>query len=753
MPVSLIANGEVREGRHECQGGGPNWCGDILTIDVLIRSLTSASSVRGEPPPRPPRAFFGRNELIENVVSLAENLEPIALIGAGGIGKTSIALTVLHDHRIKKRFGNNRRFIRCDRFPPSLPNFLSRLSEAIGAGIDNPKDLASLQSFLSSREMVLVLDNAESILDPQGTNGREIYTTVQELSRFSNICLIITSRITTVPPHFERPVISTLSMESACGIFYSIYRSGGRSEVVSDLVRQLDFHALSITLLATTAFHNAWDYKRLVKEWDVQRSQALQTDYNESLAATIELSLASPTFRNLGLPARDLLGVIAFFPQGVDENNLDWLFPTIPNRKIIFDKLSLLSLTFRSDNFTTMLAPIRDHLRPKDPNSSPLLIVTKHRYFSRLSVNLSPEKPGFKEARWITTEDVNIEHLLDIFISLDMDSVIVWNAFANFLGHLYLHKPRYTILGSKVEGLADDHTFKPIYLIHLSRLPHVIGNHVEGKRLLSHALKLVRERKNGPQVARALFYLSEANRMLGLHKEGIQQAKEALAIYEQLGDTGMQAECWDNLGRLFLSDEQLDAAEKAELHTIDLLPEKGQEYRIFKSHRGLGHIYWAKREREKAIHHFEKALRIASTFEWRIELSRIHYDLAGLFWKDNESNDAHSHVNQAKLYADDDLHHLGRVMELKSMILHQQHRLEDAVTEALGTLEIYQKLGASVDIVRLKGWLQWLEQLIAGELPKTMPILIPVDPPFSADGTSKKSLFKSLMSYLHGPRS
>ena len=458
----------------------------------------------GELPPPAPWDCFGRDELIEKVVRLAENLESVALIGAGGIGKTSIALTLLHHNQIEERFGENRRFIRCDQFPASCSHFLARLSKVIGAGVENPQDLAPLRPLLSSKEMLIVLDNAESILDPKGTNAREIYSVVDELSQFKKLCLCITSRITTVPPRCKRPEIPALSMEAACNIFHSTYGNHAPSDIIKTLLQRLDFHALSIRLLAMTASHNVWNYDRLVEEWDTQRVQVLQTDYNESLAATIELSLDSPTFRSLGPNARDLLELVAFFPQGINEKNLDWLFPTISDRKNIFDKFCLLSLAYRCNGFVTMLAPIRDHLSPRDPQPPPLLRTTRDHYFSRLSVEIHPDKPGFKEAQWIVSEDLNVEHLLDVFTSLDQEADDNWDASYHFMEHLYWHKPRLTLLALKIEALPDAHRSKPKCLFALSRLFQQVWNHAERKRLLTLAFGFKRREGEDHQVAQTL---------------------------------------------------------------------------------------------------------------------------------------------------------------------------------------------------------------------------------------------------------
>ena len=713
---------------------------------MLFRSLTSHSIPPGELPPPPPGACFGRDDLIENVVGLAENLTTIALIGAGGIGKTAIALTVLHHDRIKERFGDDRRFIRCDQFPASPAHFLSRLSKVTGAGIENPEDLTPLRPFLSSREMIIFLDNAESILDPQGAGAREIYAIVEELSHFKTICLCITSRISTVPRHCKRPVIPMLSMESACAIFYDICDNGSRSGVVNNLLKRLDFHALSITLLATTASHNMWDYDRLAQEWDMHRVHVLRTDYNESLEATIELSLASPTFRELGPDAREFLGTVAFFPQGINEDNIDWLFPTISNGRKVLDKFCALSLTYRSNGFVTMLAPLRDYLSPKDPASSPLLRTTKDHYFSRLSVYIDPSEPGFEEGRWITSEDVNVEHLLDIFTSIDTHTNSAWDALASFMMHLYWHKKRLVVLGPKIEGLPDDHRSKPQCLFQLSRLFESVGNHTEYKRLLVDALKLWRERGDDLQVAETLRFLSNTNVWLGVYKEGILRAKEAFEIYERLNDVPGQGLSSQQLAQLLHEDGQFNAAEEAAFRAIDLLSGEGDrsQYSVCECYRVLGRIYHSKGETEKAIKQFETAIGIASSFNWHHLLFWINHSLAELFFREKRFDDAHAHLKRAKSHAVDGPYHLGRAMDLQAEFWYEEGRFKEAKFEALGAAEIYERGGATRELELCRTLLLDIEEGMkvsgesdfndVGEALETTLLSMPVNSPSLARG-------------------
>ena len=675
----------------------------------------SSAPTAGESPPPPPRACFGRDKLIEKIIDLTKSLTPLALIGAGGIGKTSIALTILHHDQIKRQFGDNRRFIRCDQFLATCPHFLNQLSKAVGAGIENPEDLTPLRPFLSSTKMIIFLDNAESILDPQGDNAQVIYSVVRELSQFNNICLCITSRISTIPTACKTIEVPTLSMEAAHSTFYGIYENGNmQSSQVNNILEQLDFHPLSVTLLATVAHHSKWSTNRLASEWERRRIDVLHTQHDESLAATIELSLGSPMFHKLGPDARELLGVIAFLPQGINEDNIDWLFPTLSNRANIFDNLCILSLTYQSNGYITMLAPLREYLCPKDPTSSPLLLATRDHYFSRLEVDINPGKPGFDEAQWIMLEDVNVEHLLDVFISVDPGSANNWTTCSHFLEHLFWHKPHLVALGPKIEKLPDNHQFKPQCLFDLSRLFEAVGNHVERKRLLVCALRLWRERGDGFKVGQTLGFLSSVGVALGLHKEGIEQAKEAVEIYKGLNSAVGQGISWWQLAQLLHADNQLDHAEEAASQAINLLTGKN-EYAVWICYRILGEISHSKGEVEKALGHFEVALRIATASNLHLPLFWTHYSMADLFFKRNEFEEAHAHIEQAKSHVINDPYQLGHAVERQATFWYKQHKFEEARCEALCAANLYRNIGATNDVERCQAILQRIEVAVNGQ--------------------------------------
>jgi tetratricopeptide (TPR) repeat protein len=385
-----------------------------------------------------------------------------------------------------------------------------------------------------------------------------------------------------------------------------------------------------------------------------------------------------------------------------------------------------------------MLAPLRDYLRPEDPTSSPLLHATKECYFKRLSVDVSPGKPGHEEAQWITSEDVNVEHLLNVFTSINTHSDNVWKAYANFMRHLYWFKPRLVMVGSKLEGLPDDHRYKPTCLFRLSQLFDLVGNLAECKRLLVYTSGLWRGRRDNIQIAQTLVVLASTNRRLLLLKEGILQARESLGIFEWRNHVFGQAHSLQQLAWLLWRDKQLDAAEEAATRSIDLLPDGNHQLLVCQGRRILGDICHSKGETEAAINHFEAALGVASSFSWHHQQLRILYSLAMLFFDQGRFDDAHIHIKRAKLHVVNDTYYLGRVMKLQAHIWYEQGRFEEAESGVLCAVGVFETLGAAKDVGNCRELLRQIEEKTKtpvvsgepdsdGELPEMAPLPTPVD--------------------------
>ena len=172
------------------------------------------------------------------------------------------------------------------------------------------------------------------------------------------------------------------------------------------------------------------------------------------------------------------------------------------------------------------------------------------------------------------------------------------------------------------------------------------------------------------------------------------QSKEALEIYERLGHTIEQVELARSVVSRRRAAQRSGGSRFSRNHTSS-----GGRRRILllSNPRVLGHVYRSKREIGKATHHFETAIQISSPFNWRDELCWNYNCLAQLLCNGKKFDNAQTHVDQAKSFADGNPYHLCRAAEIQAEIWYRQHQLEDAMSEALRAFEIYEKLGASED--------------------------------------------------------
>ncbi|KAG6847148.1 hypothetical protein H0H93_009836, partial [Arthromyces matolae] len=199
---------------------------NALAIRNMAETLTAGEAVP-DALPSAPTVFFGRSELMDQVSLALLECEHVALIGSGGMGKSSIAAAVLRSDGILKRFNDRRYFVRFDDINPAQitpATFLQRVSRALGIKSSEVEPHTLISRHLSSSETLVVLDNGESFQDsssgdPQG----RIANAVIDFSNIPGVAILLTTRTATIPFACRRINVPTLEETNACAVFMKIY--------------------------------------------------------------------------------------------------------------------------------------------------------------------------------------------------------------------------------------------------------------------------------------------------------------------------------------------------------------------------------------------------------------------------------------------------------------------------------------------------------------------------------------------------
>ncbi|KAJ7111965.1 hypothetical protein C8R44DRAFT_856537 [Mycena epipterygia] len=336
--------------------------------------------------PTSPKIFHGRESELRDVINILRRDSPrMAILGTGGIGKTSLATAALHHPEIMSRF-TNRYFISCDSAVTSSD--LVSIA-ASNLSLEPSRNLAKVVAhhLSSGPPSLLVFDNFETPWEP--VDGRaEVENFLSLLADVPHVALLITMRGAERPGKVQwtrpfLPPLMPLTHTAARQTFIDIADETHDESEMDELLRLTDNLPLAVSLVANVACSEGC--ATALARWKYESTALLSDGYDKrsNLEISIMLSLSSP--RILSSPdAQDLLSLMSLLSDGISDTDLLQSKLPIPDIRKCKTALVRTSLAYLDHaGRLRVLAPIREYVRGAQP-PSPVLVRPLRRHYKEL---------------------------------------------------------------------------------------------------------------------------------------------------------------------------------------------------------------------------------------------------------------------------------------------------------------------------------------------------------------------------------
>ncbi|KAI0028333.1 P-loop containing nucleoside triphosphate hydrolase protein, partial [Vararia minispora EC-137] len=337
--------------------------------------------------PPPPAILCGRDQEVEAVVDMILHKSPAhaAILGSGGIGKTSVALAVLHSPSIVHQFENQRFFVACDA-ATSADALVLEILRAFGmASESGVSPTTKVLAFLQASSCLLCLDNFET---PWDADPRAVELFLAKVTSMPNTAVLITTRGSSRPlqTNWTKPLLPPLrpltvhaaleAWECICGV---------QDSFAEMLVKAVDCVPLAVTLLAHLAEADCAEVVWML--WNKKFTAMVHTHDSEhrlsSVEFSIELSLQNPRIAANPYVLR-VLGVLCMLPLGIRLAAVDEMEEAFQGSlpDILTSRLVLMqtSLAYSTDGFMRVLSPIRHYVQKRHCPEDTLLDHLEHYY-------------------------------------------------------------------------------------------------------------------------------------------------------------------------------------------------------------------------------------------------------------------------------------------------------------------------------------------------------------------------------------
>ncbi|KAJ7903205.1 P-loop containing nucleoside triphosphate hydrolase protein, partial [Mycena leptocephala] len=327
--------------------------------------------------PSEPKIFHGReSELLEILKLVKEGIPRIAILGPGGMGKTSLARAIVHHTEILAKYEQHRFFVTCDSSATKL-----ELAAHIGVhlGLKPGKDLTRpvIQHFSCGPPSLLILDNLETVWEPAESRG-DIEELLSLLTDIKHLALIITMRGAERPSkvHWTRPFLlplEPLRQEAALQTFIDIADDRHDPAEVDKILLLTDNMPLAINLLAQLA--DSEGCSTVLSRWEAEKTSHISDGYDKrsNLDLSISLSLSSPRLES-SPHSQVLLSLLSMLPNGL--SNVELVQSKLPINNILGCKAALIctSLAYTDGHKRLKaLVPVREYMQKIQPPGDGLI--------------------------------------------------------------------------------------------------------------------------------------------------------------------------------------------------------------------------------------------------------------------------------------------------------------------------------------------------------------------------------------------
>ncbi|KZP03489.1 hypothetical protein FIBSPDRAFT_768881 [Athelia psychrophila] len=532
------------------------------------RSVPS-SGLSIPPPSQPslPDIWFGRDEIVSTLAGIiAGNENPrLAILGAGGMGKTSTALHVIHHEAVVARCKDRIFFVACDA-ATSADLLASRILQVIGVSVDAKENLLTALhlALKCGLPTLLLLDNFESLWEAEKdhTATRDL---LQKIAGSPSSTLILTMRATTPPPGIRWTFFESLPplpASSAKEVFLAINAtfcdgSDDGDEVLDELLMELDYVPLAIHLLA----HVSTDLspRFVLKQWQKQRTRMLSLDsYTTDKLESVDVSI-SLSVRSLGVgrnpDAIQLLGMLCLLPDGLLrwQDRLEVIEKTFETAPASLFLLRKFALVYTAGAKLGVLSPIRhfilQHYPPDSQHAQCISNIIWDLVCTHATVDFGPKFHGAVEAlKALSPEMGNIDNLIDHALAHNPRETIVDIAI-RISTHLLRTHPSPRLL-KKVSDLvpAAPTQIRARYFEVSGAILHMQNEYVAAASASTLARHLFLDIGDHLGAAYCTQTLGEILRMQGNYSEATVVLTDARAQFIQIRHRLGAARCSQNLG-------------------------------------------------------------------------------------------------------------------------------------------------------------------------------------------------------------